>query len=210
MMFVHVVESPRDTDLLSGRTEGKTLCEALTLCDVPHRYHLATTKNAFKLGLSSLLKRACDEFNGFPILHISAHGSKEGLALTNGEFVTWPELREILAPLVNEHPKSIVLCLSACYGLNAVEIPMTLDGSGHLCAIIGSTKDSTWSQFAVAFIVFYFRFFGGETIGESVRLMNSVSGTDGFAVISGEAVRRRFVDKLAESFFQPPRPATNG
>lgn len=35
----------------------------------------------------------------FPFLHISAHGNENGIQLTDGTFIKWGELKNILTPI---------------------------------------------------------------------------------------------------------------
>src|SRR6202011_2079074 len=53
----------------------------------------------------------------FQVLHISAHGDDTGISLTNGDFVTWPELAGMLKPFGGTPAKaSRILVVSSCMG----------------------------------------------------------------------------------------------
>lgn len=97
--FVHVVESPSSVDLLDGRTEGRVLLEALGLSDVPATYNLVTSRATLKEALGNRLVDAMGSWKRFPILHFSLHGSAEGISLTDCEFISWRDLRELLLPI---------------------------------------------------------------------------------------------------------------
>jgi hypothetical protein len=60
-----------DTHLFSVRSRAEFLA---TLSDIEERAHHGRA----------------------PVLHLEAHGNPEGLELTSGEFVTWPEMKRSL------------------------------------------------------------------------------------------------------------------
>lgn len=60
--FVYVIESPSSFDLLDGRTEGRSLCEALTLSGISYFYSLATDRNTLLTALGNRLNEAWTRF----------------------------------------------------------------------------------------------------------------------------------------------------
>ena len=49
-----------------------------------------------------------------PALHISAHGSENGIQLTSGEVVDWVELRDLVMPINKLFNGNLLLCISSC------------------------------------------------------------------------------------------------
>jgi hypothetical protein len=84
--FVYVIESPSSLDLLDGRTEGRALCQALSLAEIPYWYSLVTDRESLGQAIGPRLVEAWKTLGGKPpILHFSMHGNQEGVALTNRE-----------------------------------------------------------------------------------------------------------------------------
>jgi len=94
--------------------------------------------------------------NRLPIVHVSAHGAQSGLQLSNGEVVTWPQLRELLLPVNKSLAGFLLLCMSACEGYSACQMAMELEGADHpYWALIGNFGKPTWSETAVAYAALY-------------------------------------------------------
>ena len=200
--FVYIVESPGARDLLDGRTEGRALCEALTLAGIPSVYRLVTTPETFDEALDSGLLAACRSTGApegrFPILHLSAHGSQDGIQLTSGHFVDWEELHTRLKPLLQFMENALLLCMSSCHGIEALKMPLQLDPDHHFGWLVGSNDEPLWSDAAVAFITFYHLLFKRQhTIQECVRRMNLASGHEAFTLIEGKPLMESWYQKIA-------------
>lgn len=195
--FVHIIESPNDRDLLKMRLEGRSLTEAMNLAGVPWSYSLATTKAAFIESLGARLSQAYEQLEKrMPILHLSMHGNDEGLALTNGEFITWHELRELLLPLIDAMNGALLLCISACSGFSAVQMAMYEDEHQPFWALVTHLNEARWSDASVAFITFYHLFFKEKSMDECVAAMKVASGDQNFVHRFGQDVRQHYVERL--------------
>src|SRR5487761_2605701 len=98
--FVYAIESPSATDIYDGRSEGGCLGQILKLNDIRCVTRTAVNTAAFVSALYSGLSEAMNaEAGKQPILHISAHGSMDGIQLTDSSIVSWDELRELLKPV---------------------------------------------------------------------------------------------------------------
>src|SRR5258705_8448442 len=83
IFFVYVVESPSAPDIYHGRSEGGLVVNALGLDAIPCVSRTAINREAFVAALRIGLTEAMKEFPGrYPILHLSAHGSNEGIQLS--------------------------------------------------------------------------------------------------------------------------------
>jgi len=187
--FVYVIESPADIDLLDGRLEGGSLCEAMRLAAIPHWYSLVTTPKSFEKSLGLRLHEALLQFNQLPILHLSMHGNDKGVALTNGEFLSWENLRKSLTPLTNVMVGSLLICMSSCFGGSGCRMAMHEEKDQPFWALVGNSKSALWSDAAVAYITFYHLFFKGIPVEQCVERMRSASGDDNFMVFSGQSVK---------------------
>lgn len=58
-----------------------------------------------------------DEY--YPDLHFACHALEQGIQLTCGEPIPWPELRKKLEPIGKQTGGKLLLCFSACLGINA-------------------------------------------------------------------------------------------
>lgn len=197
--FVYVIESPADTDLLDGRTEGRSLCEALRLANIPHWYSLVTTPKTFEESLGTRLSEALSRLNQPPILHLSMHGNNEGVALTNGEFLTWENLRRSLTPLTNAMAGGLLICMSSCFGGAGCRMAMHEEKDYPFWALVGNSQSALWSDAAVAYITFYHLFFKGIAVEQCVERMRVASGDNNFMVFSGQSLKADWASLMEKS-----------
>jgi hypothetical protein len=188
--FVFILESPSDEDLLDDRMEGKALSTAFNLASIPHSYNLVTTKKSLTKALSWRLHEAIKLHQKSPILHISMHGNDEGVELTNGEFVTWDELRVELTPLLNNMKGGLLICMSSCYGGSGCRMAMHEEADYPFWALVGNSDAAFWSDAAVAYITFYHLFFKGVSVEDAVSAMKVASGDGRFMVFNGDFVKK--------------------
>ncbi|MGO9567897.1 MAG: hypothetical protein ACLP5H_10180 [Desulfomonilaceae bacterium] len=187
--FVYIIESPADSDLLNGRTEGRLLCEALRLADIPHRYSLVTTPRTFEESLGTRFNQAVSDLNQLPTLHLSMHGNNEGVALTNGQFLTWANLRKSLAPLTDAMQGLLLICMSSCFSSSGCRMAMHEEKDHPFWALVGNTDSVSWPDAAVAYITFYHLLFKDVPVEQCVERMSIASGDYNFRLISGHAVK---------------------
>ncbi len=188
--FVHIIESPSDDDLLEERMEGKALSKALKLADIPYSYNLVTTKKSLTSAIRWKLHEAVKKFNKPPILHISMHGNNEGVGLTNGEFISWQDLRNELTPLMNNMNGGLLICMSSCSGGSGCRMAMHENEDFPFWALIGNTQDALWSDAAVAYITFYHLFFKGMNAIDCVSAMKIASNDKNFSIFEGAEVKK--------------------
>jgi hypothetical protein len=183
--FVYVIESPAGRDLLDGRTEGRVLTEALRLATIPHWYSLASDKEMFVEALGLRLGEAWKYHQKPPILHLSMHGSADGLSLTCGEFLSWHDLRGLLLPLLRAMQGGLLVCMSSCFGSAGCRMAMYADNEPHFWALVGNTASPTWADAAIAYASFYHLFFKGFDIKLCVDSMKVASGDHRFTHLLG-------------------------
>jgi hypothetical protein len=181
---VSVLESPSSEDLLQECQEGRALQTALHQARIPCRYYLATNKARFTDGLRFIAQQRHHDEQKIA-LHISCHGNEHGIALTNEEFVTWPELAAILLEFARDamayhegaRLSSVILCMSACPGLAAVQ--MAKGEERPFMSLVAAKQAVSWSDCLVSFLAFYNLFLiKNATLAEAVTAMNVVAGIE--------------------------------
>ena len=176
---VSVIESPAPRDLVRECQEGLALRTALHQAQVPCRYYLATTKTTFEESLEFITQQRRHDEQKL-LLHISCHGNENGIRLTSGESIQWPELgqtlvsfaRDALAYHENAKSSIVILCMSSCFGLAAAE--MGREDERPYMALVAPNQSVTWSDCLVSFLAFYNLFLNKNAmIGEAVHAMNT-------------------------------------
>ena len=113
---------------LEGRVpigEGDVLVDALRLAGIPAVSRLVVSGSALEAAFVVGMRETMEEYSDHvPIVHISAHGSDDGIGLTDGTLVSWRNLREMLKPINAALDGNLLLCMSACHGAAACRMAM--------------------------------------------------------------------------------------
>ena len=146
--FVYIVESPSAPDLYHGRSEGTLVAQAVALDTIPCVTRTAIDPGAFTAALRIGLPEAMKAYpHLLPILHVSAHGGRDGLQLSNGELVTWHDLRSLVEPINASLEGTLILCMSACEGYAACQMAMRDGDDPHpYMGLVGNYGKPTWSD----------------------------------------------------------------
>lgn len=192
--FVHIIESPSADDLLDGRAEGRALNEILNLANIPHCYNLATTKQTLHTALVTRLNEASNNFQVYPILHLSMHGNEKGIGLTDNTFLPWTDLQEMLIPLNNHLEGKLLICMSSCFGSRGYLMAMNEDRNETFWGLVGNNHSVSWEDAAVAYITFYHLLFKNTQVGEPeikeyVEYMKLASKNNNFQVWWGNTIK---------------------
>lgn len=168
MIYVHIVESPDKETLRKKTYEGKRLHDILELAGITSEHYLVEDMDDFKKQVSSLPDRVQDyKKKGIDkvsyILHISAHGSEDGISLTDGTIIRWKELVDIIEP-VNARLASffsqpeldyiLVVVLSTCKGVHGFKMALNKDEIPFR-GIVGPEENVTWMESALAYLILY-------------------------------------------------------
>jgi hypothetical protein len=196
--FVFVIESPSAVDIYHRRSEGDLIRQAVELNSIPCTVKTAISLEAFDACLKVGLPQAMASLPGFiPLLHISAHGDREGIQLSSGHVLTWQSLRDHLRPVNEALGGGLVVCMSSCEGYNGVRMAMfPEDPALPYYALIGCGKSPTWSEAAVAFATLYHQLHRGEHISSAVAAMRVASGNDSFWLEHAENSRESYLEVL--------------
>jgi hypothetical protein len=166
------------------------------LCGLhPYPINLEMLKECFSRAQVAIRKQTMvlpgqppEETLFIPYFHFSAHGNESGLGLTNGEFVSWADLRELLVNFAEAtgymSEKGVALftvTLSACKGANARKM-LSMPAPQPCFAVVGPTHDVSWTDSLTAFITFFHQMIDKDkNAHEAVLAMNQAAGlTDAF------------------------------
>jgi hypothetical protein len=191
--FVYMIESPSAIDLRDGRSEGSLLKEALKLAGVTCKYNLVINKEIFNACLTTQLAETVKDTGGIPIIHLSAHGNKSGIGLSDGSLITWGELKNFLLPINEALQGGLVLCISACEGYHACNMLLQENGKLPFFGFISHLDKPKWIDAAIAFTVFYHRFFKGASVKQAVEAMCIASGDKKFVEEQAKVVQADWV-----------------
>lgn len=196
--FVYLIESPSPVDLYLRRNEGEMLQQAINLNKIGCRSRLAVNLEAFKAALDVGLKEEMEIFKpSIPIIHISAHGSSDGIRLTSGEFIEWHHLREMLTPINKKVSGLLVVCMSTCEGYSGLQMAIEPESNEHpFFAIIGNADKPTWSETAIGFATLYHLIAKGFTVVDAVNAMCIASGNRNFLVTTAEETKQGYIEYL--------------
>jgi hypothetical protein len=199
---VYIIESPSAVDIYHGRSEGALLRQAVGLDRIPCVVRTAISAEAFiaalRLGLPEAMKQNPERV---PILHVSAHGSQEGIQLSNGEVIRWDQLRHLLMPLNKGLSGYLLLCMSACEGYSACRMAMQTENNEHpYFGIVANSGKPTWSDTAVAYATFYHLMAKGVPIPQVVEAMRLATADALWGADTAETIQRAFADAVAQLY----------
>ncbi len=198
IFFVYIVESPSAPDLYHGRSEGGRVEETLRLDGIPCVTRTAINQEAFVAALRIGLPESMKLFPGrYPIVHLSAHGSRAGIQLSSGDVLSWLQLRELLVPINTSLEGALLLCMSACEGYSACQMAMQEGEAPHpYCVMVGNFGKPTWSDTAVAYLSFYHLLAKGRTIPEAVKAMVAASGDPSWVAETADQSKQVYIEFL--------------
>ena len=197
--FVYVVESPSAADLYHRRSEGNIIQQAVNLnqisCHVVTAIDFPTFEAALKVGIASAMQAFP---NMIPILHISAHGYKEGIQLSNGEILKWAEFRNLLTPINKALNNRLLVCLSSCEGYSGTRMAMFLEDESYpFYAIVANSMKPTWSDTAVAYSTFYHLLAKGKSLTDAIDAMRIASDNSTFGVETAANSRQVYINHIS-------------
>jgi len=116
---IAIIESIPDGEMKTG----KKLYDDIKLINIVNDEKLMISFDVVssELELLDLLRglyREIQEKGVYPIIHIECHGNseKKGLVLSNGNFISWARLYELLQPINEAMELNLLIVLAACYG----------------------------------------------------------------------------------------------
>ena len=131
-----------------------------------------------------------------PILHLSAHGSRDGIELSTGHSIRWDDLRKLLIPINRSLGGALLLSMSSCHGFAACQMAMRMnDAPEHpFFGIVGSSGTPTWSDTTVAFLAFYHLVIARHRNPvDAVPAMRAASGHDQWSIETAKTIHSDFL-----------------
>ena len=199
--FVYIVDSPSPTDLFEGYSIGMALRDALKAIKIPHFYTLATNKEKLSMAMQQMLQKRINEMqaahyvDAYPFIHLCMHGASQGIGLTDGSYLFWPELRNMLFAHNNSKGYDPLLCMASCEGIGATSMATASDGVFNL--LIGNTSSVLQSDLTVAYLSFYNQiFYKNSNIDQAVNAMKIASGDHNFYYAAGQQIKNQRFSEL--------------
>lgn len=198
--FVYIIESPSSKDFYEGKSEGALIEKAVSLNNILSTLKTVVSKetlsNALRIGIYEEMIKYKDLL---PIIHLSAHGSAEGIELTNKEILKWSELRDYFKPINKAFNGNLLLCMSSCHGFSACRMSMhKTDTEYPFWGLVGNDTKPLWSETAVAYTTFYHHIALGDTLPNAVKAMKVASGNEGFSFIEAKDAQDVYLKVLAK------------
>jgi hypothetical protein len=166
---VVIIESRSPTDYLQNRQEGHTLQQVLTLEGISSSYFEAVNPQCFSLALRSIKPHTS-------YVHLSCHGSPEGIQLTDGSFASWSAFDQVTWPVL----KQKCLVFSSCEVGRGVNELFEYHHRTFCHAIVAPTRKITWAEGLVAYSAFYHRATRPGDAAADVKVMNWIVGAGTF------------------------------
>ncbi|WP_199103899.1 hypothetical protein [Aquitalea sp. ASV11] len=207
--FVFIIDSPSPQDLFEGYTIGMALRDALKSIGVPHFYTLAVNREALSAAMGQKLQNCVNQMQPFalatdavPLIHLCMHGANEGIGLTDGSFIYWQELRQLLISHNQIKGYDPFVCMASCNGIAASSMAHAYDSV--FSYLIGNTGPVLQSDLTVAYLAFYNQIFTKRaTVEQSVITMKSASGDQNFFYASGQQIRDQKFNELTTGWQNP-------
>jgi len=188
-IYVHIIESPSADDIFGGDYEGHILTQALRLIRINSQYYLTVNESNFNKAIGQL-HYEITENKKIPFLHISAHGNKDGIALTDKTFITWDTLKSILMPINDEMHGMLCGCIASCDGYNGYKMAIGSSQKTSFFALIGPTKKIPLTDMAIGFASYYHNFFLKDKSGKyAVNAMKIASGNPNFDIMLSQEAK---------------------
>lgn len=191
---IYIIESPGAEDLYKARNEGDALVRILSLAEIETNYYFAANDDMFDRAIDDIVIRINhDHPKSMPIIHISAHGAANGIALTDGDLIEWDDLTERMSYLDDlvgpaEMPENfpfriprINLSLSSCSAFSNYR--GALKPGQPFQFLLGPSKNVGWCEALLGFSTFYYQsFVRGRTFWASLQAMNSAVSTEDYDI----------------------------
>ncbi|MBG1271293.1 hypothetical protein [Nostoc sp. WHI] len=198
--FVYIIESPSNQDIIRNINEGESLTSALKLARIEYHYNLVQTKKEFFDSIYELNK-LLRQNHKTPILHLSMHGNKDEIGLTDQSRIKWDELCNLIKSIqdyLSCFSCDLLICSSSCYGIFVGQMAKIQKGIIPFKFLVGSEREVDWSDAAVAYTSFYHNFFKGCDLAHCVKTMNVASNYYDFKTISGNDIQLKWQESLEE------------
>lgn len=201
---IHIFESPDKQEGSAQPNERESLSKFLNISGVSNFGYDVQTKQELLDAIDAAVATVQSRQSrlGGVFFHFSMHGNEQGISLTNGDFITWREMANLLFAALMKLGKikdfpipvamsPIGLSFSTCKGLYADQINTYIqDDISLYMHLVGPKEEVTWSESLDAFTDFYHQSLNRvEGISSAVQSMNSSIGKEVFELRMGKGLR---------------------
>lgn len=197
--WVYIIESPSPDDLYFNINEGEILLKTLPLLGITTIKNIAVNINLFKKALTEDIFAISEKIKKIPVLHISAHGDRNGLSLTDGSVISWQTLKEYLNLINREYKDLLIICLSACESWAGCEMAMCSD-TRPFFYLVGSIGTPSYRETVVGFTVFYNLLTKQQKFIVIIDTMNAASGGKYFLGTTAKDIQSAYLYNLKKAF----------
>jgi hypothetical protein len=206
-LFVYIIESLRPEDIRNRNNLalGQVLAQSLNFLDINYEYFYVTSKSEFIKAITLNLYETILNKEAFPILHFSMHGNEHCIQFSNGEFITWAELRKKLFFLIKIMSNDLIICMCSCYGFSGCQMAMHPYERENFGILIGNDNELGFNEGLIAYQTFYYHLLKGNTIESSVEAMKIASADKNFKYISGLDAKKVYLDYIRNQAYELAR-----
>lgn len=151
---IHIVEATSETDLATGKALYENTL-AYKLFEVDGLNCELSQPKSVSSFIGVLENINAEAANGvFPIVHIEAHGSREGLRVGSGEFIKWDTIRKSLTDINVSCRNNLLVTMAACEGVYLFKIVKPVQRA-PFWGLIGPKNTMKARQLEVDYSSFY-------------------------------------------------------
>ena len=149
---IYILESLQEVDLKTGKELADFIKDDLNYKNI--LFISVNSKNEFLKCFENILAETSEY--SYPIIHLEIHGSREGLLLSNKEFIFWEELKTHLQRINIRSKNNLFLTLAVCSGRYLETILVDcINEPAPFFGLIGSTDILFSSNISIGFKEYY-------------------------------------------------------
>ena len=155
ILDIYLIESPDENDFYANHLEIDLIRPIAELYKIPFTAHTVLNREYFSKALNEIKK--IDGGVRLPVLHFAGHGNKQGIGLSDGDLITWADLREMLIPVNERVGGGLFVCMSCCKGISAIRSALSMEQDDPYIAIVGTAEEPNIAQTSIAYATFYYQ-----------------------------------------------------
>ena len=208
ILDIYLIESPDEDDFYANHLEIDLIRPVAQLYEIPFTAHTVLNREYFSKALDEIKK--IDGGVRLPVLHFAGHGNKQGIGLSDGDLITWADLREMLIPVNERVDDGLFVCMSCCKGISAIRSVLSMEQDDPCIAIVGTAGEPNIAQTSIAYATFYYqlnillykRVYNQQSKGEFTKELRkivknmSAASCIGWVCIETENIKPRFQDAV--------------
>lgn len=204
---VHAIESPSELDLRLGKSESKSLRELLNLQDIPNQFFTAYDRDELRASLYYCTALSW-HYKLPPMVHLSCHGCKEGIGLTDGTLIDWAELAELLRPIhKSAYGGGISVTMSSCWGSHAAKMAETFNPDDiPYSFLIGADAELSLKGTPLVFGILYYSLSRDSFDRGTLAAMAKIAGVKEFEILDGQRIQEKFKSEIWQLIEQILKP----